>query len=248
MKGLCTLSFVLAFAAVAPDAIAAEADPRVALAARLPGVDAADLEPSAIPGLWEVRLGPRIVYVTSDGRYLLQGRLLDLKTESDMTELAQHDARLEWMSGIDESDMIVFEPPGATIHTITIFTDIDCSYCRALHANINRMLKDGIRVRYLLFPRNGPDTPSAEKAVRVWCSKDRRAALTRAKAGQTVESPDCGESPVGRTLELARELGVSATPTILTDSGTIISGYEPPAQMLEKLESHRELRRARVSR
>lgn len=245
MRALCCC---LALLAGAVPAAADEAEIRARLAELLPGISPDDVGPSSVPGLWEVTVGPRVVYVTPDGRYLVQGRMIDLQTDSDVTEMSQRDARLTWLDGLDESRMIIFEPEDGTRHTITVFTDIDCSYCRALHAEMDRMLADGVRVRYLFYPRSGPGTESARKADAVWCSADRQSALTRAKAGERVTAPDCGETPVIAHLSLGQALGVTGTPMIVTDSGTIISGYLPPAQLLEELDRHRIERQARLSR
>lgn len=243
-----TFSCCLALLFVAIPVSAGEAEIRARLAESLPGISVDAVEPSSIPGLWEVTVGPRVVYVSPDGRYLVQGRVLDLETESDVTEIRQRDARVAWLDGLDESRMIIFEPEGDTRHTITVFTDIDCSYCRAFHAEIDRTLAAGIRVRYLFYPRTGPGTTSAQKADAVWCSADRRSALTRAKAGERVTAPECGKTPVMAHLNLGQAIGVTGTPMIVTDSGTLIPGYVPTAQLLEELESHRAARTARLNR
>ena len=79
--------------------------------------------------------------------------------------------------------MIVFGPANAK-HTITVFTDFDCPWCRRLHSQIAEYNKLGIRVRYMFFPRTGPHTESWAKAEAVWCAEDRKATFTRAKLGE----------------------------------------------------------------
>ena len=60
--------------------------------------------------------------------------------------------------------MIVF-PAEKERHTITVFTDLDCGYCRKLHKEIDQFNAEGITVRYLMFPRAGVGSPSYDKVV-----------------------------------------------------------------------------------
>ena len=83
--------------------------------------------------------------------------------------------------------MIVYGPPTSKM-TVTVFTDVDCGFCRKFHSQIADLNKAGVRVRYLMFPRTGPGTESWKKAEQVWCANDRRDALTRAKRGETIKS------------------------------------------------------------
>ena len=229
---------LLAALLVTPFTAAADDDDhavREALAAKLPGVSADDLRASPVPGLYEVMVGAQIVYVSADGRYLLNGSMIDLENKRNLTEERLATARAEWVRDLDESRMVIFEPEGPTRHTVTVFTDIDCGYCRAMHRGIDELLEAGIRVRYLLYPRNGPGTPSAAKAVHVWCSADRRDALTRAKAGETVTAPPC-ENPINANFALGRTVPVTGTPTLITDGGDLIPGYLEPEALVAELD------------
>ncbi len=131
--------------------------------------------------------------------------------------------------------MIIFEPE-VTRHTVTVFTDLDCAYCRKLHRQIADYNADGIRVRYMFFPRNGPNTSSWTKAEKVWCSDDRHAAFTRAKQGESIEAKDCGPTPVMRHYRLGQSFGIRGTPAIVTDTGRMIPGYVPPDELAKLLD------------
>jgi thiol:disulfide interchange protein DsbC len=130
--------------------------------------------------------------------------------------------------------MIVFGPAAAK-HSITVFTDVECGYCRKLHNDIEQLTKLGVRVRYAAYPRSGPGTDDWRKMEAVWCAKDRKAAITQAKQGQNVKSEKCA-TPVASQFELGEQLGVRGTPAIFTTQGDYIGGYLPPAQMLEELD------------
>jgi len=192
------------------------------------------IKPSPIEGLYEVVYGAQIFYATKDGSYLVQGDILDVNGQSNITEQRRTGARLSTINKVSEDKMIIFAPKKVR-HTITVFTDIDCGYCRKMHNEIDTYLKEGIRVRYLSMPRAGLDSPSYTKAVAVWCAKDRKDALTRAKKDEAVEPKTC-DNPVKEEMQLAQEVGVSGTPTIITDTGRLLPGYVPAAHLAQMLE------------
>jgi thiol:disulfide interchange protein DsbC len=211
-------------------------DERAALAKTI-GAQPEELRPTPIAGLYEFVRGGNIAYVTADGRYYFFGEMYDRETGSNLTA-----ARLGeiWLKAINEkvpeSEMLVFGS-AASRHTITVFTDIDCGFCRQLHQDVPELNRKGVRVRYVFFPRTGPGSESWRKAEAVWCSPDRNAAFTRAKQGQDVRAKACGATPIKRQFELARELGLTGTPGIITDRGHFLSGYRQPAQLLEELDA-----------
>jgi thiol:disulfide interchange protein DsbC len=166
----------------------------------------------------------------------LEGDLLNAQTRENLTETMRSSARLKLLNAVDPSTMIVYAPQQIK-HTVTVFTDVDCVFCRKLHSQIADYNKYGIAIRYLAFPRTGVDTESYYKAVSVWCSPDRKAALTRAKLGESLKRATC-DNPVRQEMALADKLGVSATPTLILEDGSLISGYIPPdrmSKMLDKL-------------
>jgi thiol:disulfide interchange protein DsbC len=228
-----------ALMALYPAAATADLSVEESLAARFPGVEAEHVRPSPLPGLWEVAIGPQVVYFTEDGRYMVRGELLDMMSGQNLTEQRQSELRLELVKDLDPARMVVFaaEKPR---HTITVLTDIDCGYCRRLHREIGEYNALGISVQYLFLPLAGPGSPSWAKAEAVWCSKDRNEALTRAKLGDDVTaSVPCVNTPVAEHYALAGELGVSGTPAILTAKGELVRGFVQPAQLAAWLDQQR---------
>lgn len=203
----------------------------------MPGTEADVIAPAAMNGLYEVVFGAQVLYMSPDGRYVIQGDLIDLVKKKNMTEATRSVQRAKLVKGIKDETAIVFEPKQAK-HTITVFTDIDCGYCRKLHREIQDYLDQGIRVRYLSFPRSGVNTKSYYKAVNVWCADDQKKALTDAKAGKTLDKKDC-VNPVKSHMKLAEQFGVSGTPTIVFDSGDVVPGYVPAARLINMLESEK---------
>jgi thiol:disulfide interchange protein DsbC len=226
-----------AAAAAAPTPQAgASADPRVALLKRLPaGSKLEDLRPSPITGIYEFMQGVDISYLTADGKYFLDGNLYDMESRENLTETQRMHARVAMISAVPESQMLIFGPKNAQ-YAITVFTDVDCAYCRKLHSEMAELNRLGVRVRYMFYPRTGPNTESWKKAEVVWCSANRNEALTRAKAGAQLDMTKvCDGTPVAREYALGQSIGVHGTPAIVTENGDYIAGYMPPRELVQEL-------------
>jgi thiol:disulfide interchange protein DsbC len=214
----------------------AHADPRNALLKLLPaGSKLEDLKPSPISGIYQFVQGADVSYLTADGKFFLDGNLYDMASRANLTEAIRSHARLAMINAVPESQMVIFSPKNP-LFTITVFTDVDCQFCRKLHSEIAEFNKLGVRVRYMFFPRTGPNTESWRKAEVVWCSADRNEALTRAKAGAELDmNKTCGPTPVAREYALGQSIGVRGTPAIITEGGDFISGYMPPRELVQAL-------------
>jgi thiol:disulfide interchange protein DsbC len=186
-------------------------------------------------GILQVQIEGDIVYATDDGRFLIQGRVIDMDTREDLTEVAKAGIRKDLLAGIDVSRQIEFLPEETT-YDLTVFTDIDCGYCRKLHSQMAEYNEQGIAIHYMAFPRAGIGSASYDKFVSVWCADDQQAALTSAKAGSEPEPKQC-ENPVAEQYQLGIALGVTGTPAIMTADGQLIPGYVPPATLRERLDS-----------
>lgn len=204
------------------------------LATVMPGKVPDSLTPSALAGMYEVTYGPQIFYISADARYVLSGELLDLETRTNLTEQRRVQARVGMVKHLDTKEMIIYPAKDETRHSITVFTDIDCGYCRKLHNGMEEMNKLGIEVRYLAYPRAGIPSGSYDKAVGVWCADDRNEAMNLAKSGKPVEKKDC-DNPVFKHLQLGQSMGVTGTPTIVMEDGEILPGYLPPQKLLQAL-------------
>jgi thiol:disulfide interchange protein DsbC len=235
----CTLN-VGALAAAADPAQAPppaqSADPRAALLKLLPaGSKLEDLRPSPIAGIYEFAQGADVSYLTADGKYFLDGNLYDMATRENLSEALRTRARLALISAVPESQMLIFSPKNP-LYTITVFTDVDCAYCRKLHSEMAELNRLGIRVRYMFYPRSGPNTDSWKKAEVVWCSANRNEALTQAKLGAKLDmTKTCDANPVAREYALGQSIGVRGTPAILTENGDYISGYMPPRELVQEI-------------
>jgi thiol:disulfide interchange protein DsbC len=191
--------------------------------------------PTPVAGLYEVTIGTQIVYVSADGRYLLQGDLVDLQEQRSLTEARRQAQRLPLLEAVPDEEYIVYPAKGENKHRVIVVTDIDCPYCRRMHAHMDEINGLGIELRYLQMPRAGVQSPSFRKAVSVYCAEDSTGAMDKAKAGQSVAEASC-ENPVARHMQLASRLGINATPTVVFANGSVHPGYMTAEQLLKRAE------------
>jgi thiol:disulfide interchange protein DsbC len=237
MQKVIKVLIVSLFGLVLSDVNADEAAIRQAMTKSMPSVKVDSVKPAVVKGLFEVVVGANIYYVSEDGKYLLQGRLVDVAARKDLTEEKLNVTRKLAIEKMGQANMIVFKPK-ITKYTVTIFTDIDCGYCRKLHSEIDQYLAQGITIQYLFFPRAGKGSDSYNKAVSVWCAEDRNAALTAAKKDQKLPEKTC-TNPIDRHMQLAAEFDVKGTPMIISENGNVYPGYLPAKQLVEALENEK---------
>ncbi|MES2624394.1 MAG: DsbC family protein [Pseudomonadota bacterium] len=199
-----------------------------------PEIQIDEVTKSPVEGLYEVTThGGQTIYVTPDARFFIPGDLYEAKSEGlvNLGESKRNTIRAEKIAAIDEADMIVFEPTdGERKATVTVFTDVDCPYCRKLHAEVEALNAMGIAVRYLGFPRTGLNTETHVKMISTWCAEDRLAMMTSATRGGEVPPVDC-ENPIASQYQLGREVGVTGTPALVLEDGTMLPGYVPAATL-----------------
>lgn len=211
---------------------------RTKLAAFVPGLNREDVRPSAAPGIYEIQQGSLFGYVTADGKYLITGDMINLETGEHLTEMRRMSDRLEKLTALKDDQTIVFAPAkGADPkRVVTVFTDIDCGYCRKLHREIDDYLARGITIRYLFYPRSGPNTESFRKAEAVWCSNDRKDALTKAKQGAPLPAvPQCA-NPIADQYQLGLALGLRGTPMMILSDGDVVNGYLPADALAQRID------------
>jgi len=195
------------------------------------------MDSTPIDGVSEIVIetgrGGEVYYISSDGKYLLNGNMIDTTSREDLTENKKSGIRKELISKFTKQQRINFYPDEIKYH-ITVYTDIDCGYCRKLHNEMAQYNELGIGISYLFFPRSGINTPSYDKAVTVWCADDQQEALTNAKAGAKMETKKC-DNPIKDHYMAGQAAGVNGTPAIVLDSGKMLPGYLPPQQLLDRL-------------
>jgi thiol:disulfide interchange protein DsbC len=199
------------------------------------GINVAEISPSQVTGFYEVMTPRGLLYVSDDGRYLMQGSIYDLDNElANITEQKMATVRVAKLAQYTDS-MIVF-PAKNEKYQVTVFTDVDCGYCQRLHSQMAQYHELGITIRYLAFPRGGPRSPAWGKMQSLWCSDDKHQAMNDLKAGGNVTKTSC-DNKVAEHYQLGIEFGVNGTPALVLKDGSMIPGYQPPEQLLQILKS-----------
>ncbi|XBS71981.1 bifunctional protein-disulfide isomerase/oxidoreductase DsbC [Acerihabitans sp. KWT182] len=195
------------------------------------GVHHAEIQPSPVAGLKTVLTESGVLYVSDDGRHVIQGPMYDVGGSQPMnvTNLLLN-KRLNAL----QDEMIVYPAPEQK-HVITVFTDITCGYCHKLHEQIKDYNALGITVRYLAFPRQGMNSQAEKNMASVWCSADPKAAFTKAMHGDAVPTATCNID-LGKHYQLGVQYGIQGTPAILMENGALVPGYQSPKEMAAMLE------------
>ena len=223
---------------LSPDAI------KQMLEKTLPGIGVTDVELSPMKNAYQVFYNGQMLYVSTDGKFLMTGNLLEIRngqpvnhTELSMAKKASEAApeRAKTVAELSEDDMVVFKAKDEK-YAITVFTDVDCAYCRKLHKEVPQLNASGITVRYLAFPRAGLGSSAHKKLVSVWCAKDKMQAMNDAKLKRKFSDASC-ENPLDSQYQLTRELGLSGTPALILPDGELIAGYVPHKDLIKHLES-----------
>ncbi len=233
---LSSIACAVLFGAISPALLASDAEQAVrqALQQLEPSLVVESVAPSPMPGLQEVRLqGGRLLYASPDGRFIINGHLLQLENGRALNLTQQYELRslAVRINGIAREQMVIFSPAQPKTH-ITVFTDTDCGYCQKLHSEVPELNRRGIEVRYLAFPRGGPASPAYQTLANVWCAKDRQQAMNDAKSGRSVPRAECA-NPVLEQYALGQDIGIEGTPAIVLANGQLIPGYQPADVLAE---------------
>ena len=227
-------------AASAPVAKAGTPDARAreALLSLNPQMQIDYIGPAPMKGFREVIVGGQVVLVSDDGKYMVQGTVVDIAAKKELTQSsgALSKYRVDLLASVKAKDRIVFAPPNAK-YTVSVFTDIECGYCRKLHSEIAEYNRRGIAIEYMAFPRMGLGSKDHKDMISVWCASDRKQALTDAKNGKPVPQRSCQSTPVDMEFNVGQRLGISGTPAVFAPDGTQLGGYLPPDKMREALDA-----------
>ncbi|MDO8909285.1 MAG: DsbC family protein [Pseudohongiella sp.] len=177
-------------------------------------------------GLYELIMSSgEILLSDRTGQFLITGELYQTQAQGliNLTAQTRQVQVKELIAGMPEDQMIIFSPENP-VATITVFTDVDCTYCRRLHHDVEAINARGIAVRYVAYPRGGADSTAYPKMISVWCAPDRKRALTQAKNGQNLPDRDC-QNPVLNQHALGNRIGITGTPAIILPDGQLVPGY-----------------------
>ena len=203
-----------------------------------PDASIESIEPSSFKGIYKVYYGDlQPIYVSEDGSFFIYGDMYKIGA-SDITNITKEEIkgrRSDILNSIPSKELITFKSSNE-LFSITVFTDVDCGYCRKLHSQIDEYNQAGITIKYAAFPRSGIGTQTFTKMVGAWCSNDPKKTLTALKQGKNINISDCDDHPVEKHYRLGRKIGVTGTPAIISDRGQLIPGYVPAEELLKRLQ------------
>ncbi|MBR9729422.1 bifunctional protein-disulfide isomerase/oxidoreductase DsbC [Shewanella intestini] len=198
------------------------------------GVDVVSMSKAPIDGLYQAITDRGVLYITEDGSKLFHGNIYDMENQmKNLTEASLAGPRLAMLKPFEDK-MLVYKAKDEK-YVVTVFTDVDCAYCRKLHSQMQEYNDLGITIRYLAYPRRGIPSANADEMKAVWCSKDPLKAMTDAKEGEQIKPADC-DIDIAAQYKLGQTFGISGTPAIVLANGTIVPGYQPPQQLLKTIE------------
>ena len=230
---------IMLFLAFSLDGIANETEIVTKINQVLPtGMSVKGIKQSQVEGLFVVDIGDlQPIYASKDGNFFLYGEMYAIKN-GELLNTTKQEISFNRKAILDsellEKDFITFVAADEK-HVITVFTDVDCGYCRKFHGEIEDYNAQGITVNYVAFPRSGLESESYNKIVSAWCSSDPKGTLTALKEGRDPALKLCQDHPVEDHYLLGQRIGITGTPAIISSSGDLLPGYLPPMELLKKL-------------
>lgn len=197
-----------------------------------PGTEISTISKTPYSGLYEVVVDGQAAYVSSDGKYLILGNVIDLETKQNMT--AARNAKLmevKWSSL--PLDKAIKEVRGNGSRKLAVFSDADCPYCRKLEPELEKLTN--VTIYTFLNPIAGLHPDAVPTSKQIWCEKDRlkawKAYMLRGEEPKA--KGDC-PNPVDEIVALGNKLRINGTPTLIFENGQRVPGYVP-ADKLEKM-------------
>lgn len=218
----------LSLALLAGGAFANEAVIRKNLAERIPQLAKIDeVSKTAMPGLFEVRVGNDILYTDAEGNYVIQGNLIDTKSRRNLTE-----ERTEKLLAIDFDQLPLKDAftivRGNGKRKVAVFEDPNCGYCKRFERDLQKV--DNITVHMFLYPILSQD--SSDKSRNIWCAKDKAKAWNDwMLRDQPAAAASCDASALQRNLEFGRKYKITGTPTLIFADGQRVPGAIGAAQV-----------------
>ncbi len=197
-----------------------------------------DVSKTKFDGVYEVILHNPIksLLVSADGEYLIQGNIINLRTGTPLKASSHINGIKQALIGtINNKDKIIFKAKNEK-YSVHVFTDVDCPYCKKLHAQMSKMNALGITIKYLAMPLKSLHPTAQGKMEKIWCADDRVKAMNDYKTKNIIPDSEACKNPVAKQLLIAKQLGIQGTPAIFLADGTHIPGYLPAKKLLKEIQ------------
>ncbi len=195
-----------------------------------------------------VKVKGEVYFASADGRYLFTGKVIDIHNKSDVREAQVSLLRQDYLRQQPDDVFVRYPSTTPEQYEVVVFTDIDCPYCRQLHRSITQLNQAGVSVNYVMLPRGGNGTPAYEKTLAALCADDPGSEITQAMQGQSITADACTsdshketqQTRIRQHRDLARQLRVMSTPSIVLPNGELKLGLIPPEELLALLQYKKE--------
>ena len=122
------------------------------------GMSVQSVKKSQLENIYIVDIGDlQPIYASKNGEFFFYGELYAID-QNRLKNTTKDEINLKRKSILDlaltNSDFISFKSNNEK-YKVTIFTDVDCGYCRKFHNEINDFNNLGITINYVAFPRSG---------------------------------------------------------------------------------------------
>lgn len=224
LKKIISIALMSAFSTAV---MADEASLKKAVELAYPKFKVESVTKTPYAGLYEVFMGGQIIYTDEKLTFLIaEGRLVDPKTKKDITG-----ERLDELTKIDFSslplDQAIKVVKGNGSRKLVVFSDVDCPYCKRLERNELTNITD-VTVYTFLYPIQQLHPDAESKSKLIWCAKDRvKAWEDWILRDQLPDTAGKCNVPLEKVGKLARDLGVSSTPTMVFADGKRMLGAQP---------------------
>ena len=210
---VAVLSLLVALSAVANEQLI-----RRSVEPKLGGAKIEGVQPSVIPGLFEVRFrspqGVQILYSDPKGENIVQGEIYETKSGRNLT-----DERIGKLSAIKFDslplDRAVKIVRGNGKRVLAMFSDPYCPACQSFEQTLQQV--DDVTLYVFMFPVIRPERIDESKSV--WCASDRAKAWLDFALRKKAPAPATCDNPVESIVALGQSLGVRATPTLFFENG-----------------------------
>ncbi len=197
---------------------------------QLPAID--EVRPAAMSGLLEVRVGQHLFYTDAKGDFLIDGTLIETRTQRNFTQERLDDINRIDFASLPLKDAIVWKN-GSGKRKLVVFSDPNCGYCKRLEKDLQQV-KD-VTVYTFLIPILGDD--SKVKSDNIWCVKDRTQAYRDWMLNGTAPAKAFGmcATPMKRNLEMAQRYGINGTPAMVFEDGSRLASAAPADVVEQRL-------------
>ncbi len=194
----------------------------------------ASVSKAPVAGLCEVIIqtggSKKLTYVDSSGRYLVVGRIIDIKARKDLTQQRVIDLNRLNPAKLKELEKLVAFSAGKGPEVFLV-TDPDCPHCKRAEKILLSLVREGkIKVKVILFPLEALHPQAKAKAIAIICDGKGLEALIEGYQGRQCAR---GKEKVEQALALLPKLGIRATPTYIFPDGRVISGVLDAQKLLQ---------------